>query len=565
MKVETLRATHNPQNLCALAMHNDYSEKYIGDEPNWLLKPEEECGKLLVDKCLKFGHFGVCYDKETEVLTKNGFKLWPEITENDELLAVNIYNNTSEYEKPINLIKLHFEGDLIGIDHRRINLLVTPDHKVVTKRRIGNGGSKGYGDMSFELMKDIEYVQLKMVGATNIPNRINSNFTLNELKLIGFWIGDGIKNDNKIRFRLRKDRKINWLNNLGFDIKSQSGERYVIENLPSLKSKWLNNNCLSEDNKKTFPDSFLRLTPLEVDAFLEGLSQSDGKHRHKKKKNCFIFCNTSLELINKLHHLVSINNLAGRITKRVFTNPNHNDLYELAIHPNQEFRIEGDQYYREYYEGFVYCAKVSTGALLIRRNGVTTISGNCEHAQITIGFKGFPHSVMQQLRTHRTGCTFDVQSTRYTGKRFLSWYNKHQNNFYSDQSYKGFEELFYMRPVGEYADRFGHKIDFNEQIRKSLLRKELLYFIDFIENYMIKSNIPFEMARDHYFAGYRQNFVMSANARTCMHLLDLRLPKNAQLEINIAMEGLLEQCKIWMPEVFNWYEEKRARKNKIAP
>ena len=239
--------------------------------------------------------------------------------------------------------------------------------------------------------------------------------------------------------------------------------------------------------------------------------------------------------------------------------PKPQNLCVLAMHNDYSEKYIGEEF------NWLMKEEPECGQILIDKCLKFGHFGVIEHPQITLGFKGFPHSVIQQLRTHRTGITFDVQSCRYTGTRFINWYNKHKDYFFSDQSYKTFENLFYVRPVGEYADRFGHKIEFDERLRRSVLRGQLNYFQGFVKEYLIDANMPFEMFRDTIPAGYRQNFMMSCNARTLMHLLDLRLPKNAQLEINAAMEGALKEAKIWMPELFNWYEEKRARKNKIAP
>ena len=59
-----------------------------------------------------------------------------------------------------------------------------------------------------------------------------------------------------------------------------------------------------------------------------------------------------------------------------------------------------------------------------------------EHAQIVLNMGWFPHSVMQQARTHRVGVSFDVQSMRYTGERICRA---------AERKLK-LEEVFYLRP-----------------------------------------------------------------------------------------------------------------------
>ena len=191
--------------------------------------------------------------------------------------------------------------------------------------------------------------------------------------------------------------------------------------------------------------------------------------------------------------------------------------------------------------------------------------GPVEHPVLILAFKLIPHSVMQQLRTHRAGITFDVQSMRYTSKRFVDWYNRHKGDILSEESIQDYEDLFYLRQPGIYQDRFGNSVDFNYEMRLCQIEDQIEIFAENVSFYLIKNKMPFEMFRDLIPAGYRQNMVVTANARSWMHILDMRLPKNAQLEINYVMELVLQRCLEWMPEVFQYYVEKRKGKNKLAP
>ena len=81
--------------------------------------------------------------------------------------------------------------------------------------------------------------------------------------------------------------------------------------------------------------------------------------------------------------------------------------------------------------------------------------GPFEHAQIMLNVGWFPHSVMQQARTHRVGVSFDVQSMRYTGERICR----------AADGELDLEEVFYLRPVGEYRARIGNKYAYTEEQR----------------------------------------------------------------------------------------------------
>ena len=76
--------------------------------------------------------------------------------------------------------------------------------------------------------------------------------------------------------------------------------------------------------------------------------------------------------------------------------------------------------HQDYSEGFVsadrdgWPTERQAGEIAVRRllAGERGHYGPLEHAQIVFNVGYFPHSVMQQARTHRVGVSFDVQSMR---------------------------------------------------------------------------------------------------------------------------------------------------------
>jgi thymidylate synthase (FAD) len=179
--------------------------------------------------------------------------------------------------------------------------------------------------------------------------------------------------------------------------------------------------------------------------------------------------------------------------------------------------------------------------------------GPLEHPQITLNVVGFPHDVSMQLRTHRVGTSFDIQSSRYTGERFV-WVAEGRT---------AVEQVFYARPVGQYADRNGHNQPYTAEMRE----EDLAFALESCKLYKrrVDAGIPPEAARQFVVQGFRQNFVMSVNARSLMHLLDLRSKADAQPECQAAVDLLFREFKLWMPEIAGWYEETRLKKARLAP
>lgn len=179
--------------------------------------------------------------------------------------------------------------------------------------------------------------------------------------------------------------------------------------------------------------------------------------------------------------------------------------------------------------------------------------GPLEHPQITLACGYFPHSVMQQLRTHRIGITFDCQSFRYTGEQIIA---------VADEVLDA-EYAFYLRPVGDYSDRQGNKYHYSEGRRQQDLRRCL----DAAKHYReaVEAGMPMEQARGLLPFDYRQHFVISANSRSLMHLLDLRAKADAQLECQWFCDLLIERFTEWMPDIAGWYRESRMGRARLSP
>ncbi|BAU23163.1 anaerobic ribonucleoside-triphosphate reductase [Caldimicrobium thiodismutans] len=74
-----------------------------------------------------------CYDEETEVLTVSGWKKFSELTFDDELFTRTM-DGKIEIHKPIRIFEYDWDGELIRINHKSFDLLVTPNHRMFVKR-----------------------------------------------------------------------------------------------------------------------------------------------------------------------------------------------------------------------------------------------------------------------------------------------------------------------------------------------------------------------------------------------------------------------------------------------
>jgi thymidylate synthase (FAD) len=217
--------------------------------------------------------------------------------------------------------------------------------------------------------------------------------------------------------------------------------------------------------------------------------------------------------------------------------------------------------HQDYSEGFVFDgqeiwpSEKDAGDICIRRllAGERGHYGPLEHAQIVLNVGWFPHSVMQQARTHRVGVSFDVQSMRYTGERICR----------AATGQIDLEDVFYLRPVGDYSDRQGKKYSYCKDRRGV----DLALCRSAAERYweLVTSGFSEEHARGILPFDYRQHFVVSFTLRALLHFLDLRAKLDAQQEIRWLCELIWPHLQNWAPEIATWYEKSRLHRARLAP
>ena len=232
----------------------------------------------------------------------------------------------------------------------------------------------------------------------------------------------------------------------------------------------------------------------------------------------------------------------------------------IAATPNPQQCVYAAMH-QDYCEGFVAADRsewpdeAKAGEICVKRllAGERGHYGPLEHAQIVLNVGWFPHSVMQQARTHRVGVSFDVQSMRYTGDRIAK----------AAAGELDLEEVFYLRPVGDYSDRQGKKYPYTAEERAKdleICRHAACRYRD-----LLAAGFAEEHARGILPFDYRQHFVVSFTLRAFLHFLDLRSKLDAQLEIRQLCDLMWPHLVDWAPQFADWYERTRLHKARLAP
>jgi len=168
--------------------------------------------------------------------------------------------------------------------------------------------------------------------------------------------------------------------------------------------------------------------------------------------------------------------------------------------------------------------------------------GPFEHPQITFAVKGVPVFTERQLVRHRH-LTFDVQSMRYadfsdapaTTPQTLTDATLNREDGYTDLD----EET-------------------KQRCRDVFERNTEQSFEDYEE--LVEAGVPKEDARGMLGLSTEVNLTVSGNARSFLHLLNMRDGAASQWSIRQLSELLLDELFDWMPITYNWYDNNRPHK-----
>jgi thymidylate synthase ThyX len=402
--------------------------------------------QVLSDKAAAFhekwtvGYGHSCYDEETDVLTRNGFKRWSEVTVNDELASVDPDTMEIEYLKPIKLISEPYNGPMYKVDRNRIDMLVTPNHRLFAWPRhlVGEFVTRKYQLIPAELLKDKCY-KVKLGGLKWNGDVIDTLYGYPAkplLKLFGFFIGDGYIEEhmrNAIQFHLRKSRKIEFLyelcSELGLNLSANKGGKFYItgENhhgsIGDLMAK-----CYDEHREKQIPQELFDLDASLLMYLYDGLLNSDGS----VGKTGEVYDTTSVKLVDQIQHLCT---LLGWTSSTKILHPseseNHKDRWRIFVNKKLlESMINKVQYdiFDEWveYSGMVYCAELPKyHTLIVRRNGRIHVSGNsvAEHAIAHVGIEKISRLASAELELSNEFYSITEYSQRYQKPVRGGWHN----------------------------------------------------------------------------------------------------------------------------------------------
>ena len=385
---------------------------------SWPKKGEESRGRSHDDhiKHLIEVQHG-CYDAETEVLTEHGWKKFADVKLSDRVATINNVGQI-KYHKPINQICADYSGRMYRVQTTSVDLLVTPNHKMFVKVR----DEDNFKLVRADELNDCRH-RYKKNGFWYAKSKFKDRNIHDWMTLLGFAIGDGYIENNRLRFKLTKPRKIKFMDMLcSFLQLDKNSEVNGSYNLAIPKDKMdLFRSIYNNNDEKIVPNSLImECSELELVSLYAGLMESDGcvSSNHSE------YFTTSPILANQVQQLCLHIGLAAniRIQSDRSGSFGNKPLYivhvfttrlqpQVNTHENRDNKTS----WVSQYSGQVYCLEVPNNTLYVRRNGKAVWCGNSvlEHVNFNFHVWGISRSCSHEIVRHRAGFAYSQLSQRY--------------------------------------------------------------------------------------------------------------------------------------------------------
>lgn len=362
------------------------------------------------------GDKGTCYSADTQVLTKNSWKYFKDLTDEDEVAVLGI-DGTAHFQKPSARQVYDYEGQMYGFRSKLLSWLVTPDHYMWTCPRYEF--EKGDRQFSRKKVEDIwGGNDMCQVSALFEDTGTKTQITLAQpiypksdyegsrrliypikdfAALLGIYLAQGcIGHSNVVRITQKRD----LADPVSCDRCDKLEALFARMQLPwrrdgyhyDITHKALR-NYLSQFGKsgdKFIPEEVFTEWPHEAQQILlEWLYLGDGE-KYGKINRLRV---TSAQLIDDAQRLYILNGYyaatihnyppryreyKGQIRKHA---PLHGVTFSSSKYKHMQYQgFEGSKYpgyYKQLYSGKVYCCTVSTGVILVQRQGRPMWCGNC--------------------------------------------------------------------------------------------------------------------------------------------------------------------------------------------
>ncbi len=368
----TLQSFVDGKNVVGMPAVQDHKRAYKGDEgPN-------------------------CYSEDTEILTEDGWERFGDLKRSERVATFQPGFKRIRFEKPKAVYWRKYKGKMINFKHREIDLLVTPNHRMLVQRR--KDKRKRWRVIEAKDWKGENFIPQtgRWIGTSRklfiVPKSKNHyGVKRKSIKIkfedwtafLGLYLSEGFVSEHGGRVHIAQTRSSKnftkmkkILNRLPFKVTYEK-DRFRIN------SRQLA-DCLvgfGYSHEKFVPSYIKDAKPEIIEIFLNAFCLGDGDIHYGQMR----FCSSSKRMIGDLQELFLKTRKVGIITidkRKTMLNPINKryyparPIYAMEVKKRTKTSIRKNNVREVDYNGFIGCVTVSTGFVVVRRNNRVAICGN---------------------------------------------------------------------------------------------------------------------------------------------------------------------------------------------
>lgn len=315
----------------------------------------------------------LCYDDQTEVLTDDGWKKFRHLQPNDKVCQVDPYTLDASFTEPLDYVEYYYSGPMYYGKANKIDTLVTPDHRVLYKNQ--------WKDETYHFNQAEHVWGLKSRVILPRSARFSSQMQATDAELdyarfMGIWMAEGSAfHAGRGSYRTVITQNPGPNADKVKELFDRLPYNYHIGQTPAGCLQFIINNKSLYDTMVQYkgstdrqPEPKIRhLSYQAIQEYLEWYRIGDGD------KQGYLY-SSSKDLIDFTQELVLITGRSGTVSQHFYGG---RQRYTLRVSDSTTSSLTPRSRSVEDYAGYVYCIRVPSSALLVRRNGSPLVSGNC--------------------------------------------------------------------------------------------------------------------------------------------------------------------------------------------
>lgn len=315
-----------------------------------------------------------CFDSKTEILARVGDAA-PKFISFKKARALGAKvaqfdNGKISFVEPQAWIENSGTHRMVKYENKKFSMLVTDKHRIlVNKRTTGNRFVPETWEASKLSSGEFCTFRIPQSGFFNAGQR----YAKEELALMVWFAADGTKQKDRICFHFRKQRKVAAVELL---LKAL-GIAYVKRTYDDSTCVWCDSpawvdECYTDSGEKKLPEDGLFMDAEGWRFVKQAILESDGCALNREFNTTSVVFAEQVQVLAHLH--------GDAMNLRSYGQGRYKKLYKSKFKDSNyiSFRRDKDRFESCEYEGTVHCVSVPSAYVMVRRDGIVYISGNCE-------------------------------------------------------------------------------------------------------------------------------------------------------------------------------------------